>query len=309
MITRCSRSPRFAFLVLSLIVTTSLLVLLAMLWRHPAWYHGSRFQQLDRAIARRFHPAPVAEPPAFVRGVPFKLGDVEHTKRLPWLPGFRNATAGIEEIRLPDGSRLNVSWRVLSGSRPRAIIINGTLTEAEAIAIRKMAARDLARSEVIVGKNGENARQDARSSHGMFMLSAEQVNLPANVKVRHITRAIAGIDDETWMESTQVLRYRPGERYVPHPDYYDADDTANLNRGGQRIATAITWLNVVDDGGATTFPVAGISVNPEPFNTLLFYDCDEIMDVDRFSIHSGEPPGVGSEKWVAVQWLHGKPFF
>ena len=60
-------------------------------------------------------------------------------------------------------------------------------------------------------------------------------------------------------EGIQVLRYRPGAEYKPHYDYFDPAQPGTpriLERGGQRVATAVIYLNDPEIGGGTTFPTS-----------------------------------------------------
>ena len=60
-------------------------------------------------------------------------------------------------------------------------------------------------------------------------------------------------------EPCQVLRYRPGEEYKRHPDFFDPADTEELRNGGQRMATFIIYLSTLprSSGGSTVFPRTG----------------------------------------------------
>ena len=188
-------------------------------------------------------------------------------------------------------------------------IINGTITPEEAQSLISTARKSLERSRVISGNNGENAANAVRTSSGMFLVREEEVNLPANQALRAVIAAVGGVPSDTWVEATQILEYKAGQHYIAHPDFYYEGDKANLNRGGQRIYTVLTWLNEVPSGGETTFPNAGLKVKPQPFHSILFYNTDEHGNVDYSSMHSGEPPAEGSTKYVAVNWVHGMPFF
>ncbi len=66
-------------------------------------------------------------------------------------------------------------------------------------------------------------------------------------------------------EGLQILRYRPGAQYRPHHDYFDPAQPGTatvLERGGQRVATLVMYLNAPERGGATTFPDVGLEVAP-----------------------------------------------
>ena len=56
----------------------------------------------------------------------------------------------------------------------------------------------------------------------------------------------------------QVLRYRLGQKYESHHDYFD--DPENLAMGGHRIATVLMYLSNATKGGETVFPESAVSV-------------------------------------------------
>jgi prolyl 4-hydroxylase len=57
-------------------------------------------------------------------------------------------------------------------------------------------------------------------------------------------------------EDIQVLRYKHGEKYEPHYDYFT--DNVNTVRGGHRYATVLLYLTDVEEGGETVFPLAEV---------------------------------------------------
>ena len=52
-------------------------------------------------------------------------------------------------------------------------------------------------------------------------------------------------------EAMQVLRYRSGQKYGAHHDYYGSKDATP---GGPRYATVLMYLSHVKSGGETAFP-------------------------------------------------------
>jgi len=64
-------------------------------------------------------------------------------------------------------------------------------------------------------------------------------------------------------ESLQVARYLPTQMYAAHYDYFrpDPNDTF-VQRGGNRYATMILYLNDVEDGGYTSFPYIDSHLTP-----------------------------------------------
>nr|WP_239094238.1 2OG-Fe(II) oxygenase [Bacillus sp. B15-48] len=52
----------------------------------------------------------------------------------------------------------------------------------------------------------------------------------------------------------QVLNYWIGEEYKPHFDYF-SPNKVDHDKGGQRVATFLIYLNDVKAGGETEFPL------------------------------------------------------
>jgi prolyl 4-hydroxylase len=145
-----------------------------------------------------------------------------------------------------------------------------------------------------------------RTSSGMFILGQDAF-AEANLRMRTVTAAVTGVNPLN-IEATQVLHYRPGERYLAHPDWFGAGSKEHLARGGQRFSTILCWLNNVAAGGYTSFPYAKVAVKPKPGSCVLFYSMDREGQIDTFATHGAEPPEPGSEKWVAVDWIRQHEF-
>lgn len=120
-------------------------------------------------------------------------------------------------------------------------------------------------------------------------LIAEVVGLPANCA-----------------EMLHTVKYGPGGEYRPHYDAYDQ----TTDRGqrctatrGQRISTALLYLNDYFAGGNTRFPRLGIEVVPEAGAVPTFENCgkDHRFPHPR-TLHAGAPVSCG-EKWIATLWF------
>ncbi len=112
-------------------------------------------------------------------------------------------------------------------------------------------------------------------------------------------------------EPPVVLRYQPGQFYKWHYDhiYPHTEDVAqNISRFGQRVKTAIFYLNDDFTGGETEFKTPFISVAPEKNKVLLFDNCDELQNRDSTSIHRGKSVLTG-EKWIVTLWFRDKPYW
>lgn len=188
---------------------------------------------------------------------------------------------------------------VMSLREPRVVVFENLLADDECDELVALAGERLARSHTVDVATGDSEVNDARTSDGMFFARGEHI-----VCQRLEARLAALLN---WPvengEGLQVLRYRPGAQYKPHYDYFDPAQPGTpsiLKRGGQRVATILTYLNTPLRGGATTFPDVGLEVSPLK-GQAVFFSYERPHPSTR-SLHGGAPVLEG-EKWVATKWL------
>jgi prolyl 4-hydroxylase len=195
--------------------------------------------------------------------------------------------------------------KVLASTRnPRVIVFGGLLSDDECDALVEQARARLVRSETVDTRTGGSELNEARTSDGMFFERGE-TPLIARIEAR-----IAALLDWPLVngEGLQILRYRPGAEYKPHYDYFDPAQPGTpriLERGGQRVASLVIYLNTPAKGGATTFPDVALEVAPVKGNAV-FFSYDRPHPVTR-TLHGGAPVLEG-EKWVATKWLREGAF-
>jgi prolyl 4-hydroxylase len=114
--------------------------------------------------------------------------------------------------------------------------------------------------------------------------------------------AAAGIDLPN-AEQLTVLRYLPGQQYRPHRDYLPPG-TLQMDRphAGNRIRTVCVYLNSVEAGGATEFPMPELRVEPLPGRAVIFDNLSPDCSPDPESLHAGTPVEAGV-KWLATLWI------
>lgn len=189
--------------------------------------------------------------------------------------------------------------------RPRLVLLGSLFSDAECEELIAAARPRLQRSETAVTAPGGDSISSVRTSDGMFFARGE-TPLVTRLEAR-IARLV------NWPvsrgEGLQVLHYLPGTEYQAHYDYFDPDGASTpaiLQRGGQRVATLIVYLNEPEQGGATFFPDVGLSVLPRRGHAVFFaYDR---AHPDTGSLHAGEPVEQG-EKWIVTKWLREADHF
>ena len=111
-------------------------------------------------------------------------------------------------------------------------------------------------------------------------------------------------------EALQVVHYSEHEQYRPHFDAYNLSTTKGQRataNGGQRMTTALVYLNDDFSGGATAFPKLDLAVEPEAGKVVVFDNCEAgTTGVHPQSLHAGMPVH-GGEKWAANLWFRERP--
>ena len=187
---------------------------------------------------------------------------------------------------------------------PRVIVFGGLLADDECDQLVELASARLVRSETVQTATGESEVNSARTSDGMFF-ERDETALISRIEARMALLLDWPIENG---EGLQILRYRPGAEYKPHYDYFDPDQPGTpriLERGGQRVASLVCYLNTPAKGGATIFPDIHLDVAPVKGNAV-FFSYDRPHPMTR-SLHGGAPVLEG-EKWVATKWVRERRF-
>lgn len=193
---------------------------------------------------------------------------------------------------------------LLAMANPRIVVFGNLLSPEECDALVEAARPRMARSLTVATRTGGEEVNDDRTSHGMFFQRGE------TDVVRRLEERIARLVQ--WPvengEGLQVLHYRPGAEYKPHHDYFDPHEPGTptiLQRGGQRVATLVIYLNEPEKGGCTTFPDVHMEVAPRRGNAVFF--SYERPHPSTRTLHGGAPV-IAGEKWIATKWLREREF-
>lgn len=229
--------------------------------------------------------------------------------------GIRGSSVYPAPVVYPHHSR-QISWH------PRVFLYPHFLSDDEANHLVSLARGELKKSAVADNMSGKSTLSEVRTSSGFFISKGKDP-------------IVAGIEDKiaAWTflpkengEDMQVLRYKLGEKYEPHYDYFT--DSVNTTRGGNRVATVLLYLTDVAEGGETVFPLAkehtkkgshrkdatlsecaknGIAVKPRKGDALLFFNLRPDAVTDPSSLHGGCAV-IKSEEWFATKWIRVASF-
>jgi len=151
-----------------------------------------------------------------------------------------------------------VAVEVLSYSPP-LMVFHNLLSEYEAEEMKQTAEKTgrLARSTVHDPQTGALIQAEYRTSAGAFIFDKEKY--PNVVELERRIALLSGLNLEA-ADDLQIAHYAPGGHYEPHLDLANQPSVIKENKGANRIATFLLYLNDVNAGGATAF----IEANP-PF--------------------------------------------
>ena len=111
-------------------------------------------------------------------------------------------------------------------------------------------------------------------------------------------------------EKFQVMHYAVGQTFRAHMDAFDNKSPSYkdyLKNGGQRILTAMVYLNDNVVGGETEFTKIRHYVKPKKGMLLVWHNCFKGTDKRTpMSMHSGRTVKAG-EKWAFSLWYRQRP--
>ena len=107
-----------------------------------------------------------------------------------------------------------------------------------------------------------------------------------------------------------MSNYGIGGQYEPHYDYSRRENDLYNNR---RIATWLSYLSTVEQGGGTVFTNAGVHVRSIRGTAVFWYNLLPNGSGDTRTRHAACPVLKGN-KWVSNKWIHEfgnefKPWF
>jgi len=153
-------------------------------------------------------------------------------------------------------------------------------------------------------KGAAHADYRTNSGAGFSLLESDLILQMVNARVADVMNT-----PMQNQEPTNVLHYAPGEEFKPHVDFITASEANRLELAatGQRVATALIYLNDGFGGGETDFPTLNWRFKGETGDALVFWNVSETGEPDRRTLHAGLPVTSG-EKWLYSKWMRANPY-
>lgn len=183
------------------------------------------------------------------------------------------------------------------GAQHPVFVIDNFLSEEECQSIIRYGEPKLKRSTAV--ENDQLVIKDYRNSWTGFISPSGKFSPHSAVnEVLKRVCAFSGYPVDH-MESVNIVRYRGGEKYEPHFDYFNPDNVKMIGKAGQRVMTFFVYLNDVPEecGGATYFDTLGLRVQPKMGSCAVWFNTDPTGKVLYHLSHHGGEEIKATEKY------------
>ena len=194
----------------------------------------------------------------------------------------------------------------VKSERPRILAWPGFATRETCAWIRRRGGERLKRAMVNDSVRG-GFQQDRMRTNSVAGFGLADTDLVMTLVRARIASAV-GLPLSQF-EAPNVLHYEPGQQFAPHVDFVAIGVPAfarELAILGQRVVTALLYLNEGYEGGETAFPLVSLRHKGAEGDLMVFHNVDERGRPDQSTVHAGTPPTSG-EKWVLSQWIRDRP--
>lgn len=193
---------------------------------------------------------------------------------------------------------------------PWVVLLEGFVTEEEADRLVEIGKRQGYERSADVGKEKPDGSHDSlvsesRTSHNTWCQEKscfeDPLVVPVIERVANVTKT-----EVTNSEYLQLLQYEPGQYYRQHHDYIPHHRDMPC---GVRIMTLFIYLNDVEEGGGTHFPLLDLTIQPKKGSAVLW---PSVLDQspeskDGRTEHEALPVLKGI-KYGANAWVHSRDF-
>jgi hypothetical protein len=208
---------------------------------------------------------------------------------------------------LPLYPAVTLSEKTDISADPQIAVHGDVLDPTDRAYLMFLAQPSLQRAAVINPDGDETGMVSGVRTNMSTYIPHEQVDIISRFSELKIVQATG--EDLACSEPMSILCYSPGEYYRPHFDFFNPKLDVSLDfmeDGGQRMASAVTYLLAPTAGGGTSFPELDLTVPAKDGGTLWFRNCSDDGEIDKRSLHAGDTVEAG-DKWVVTKWFRERP--
>ncbi|KAL7520117.1 hypothetical protein ACHAWX_004862 [Stephanocyclus meneghinianus] len=221
--------------------------------------------------------------------------------------GMTNYSVIVHSRPAPVEGEAVISKEVDLKQPPWLITFNNFLTDEECETMISLGHKSVYERSKDVGALQADGSYDSVESNGRtsenawcsYQKKCRDQDVPKRIHER--IELVTGIK-ANYSEDFQILKYEPGQFYRKHHDYIELQADRQC---GPRILTFFLYLNDVEEGGATNFPLLDIAVKPKKGQAVLWPSVlnSDPKAKDYRTDHEAQDVVQGI-KFGANAWLH-----
>jgi prolyl 4-hydroxylase len=193
---------------------------------------------------------------------------------------------------------------------PYIVKINNLLSDEEIKELLKLAKSNFEKSNVMV--DGELVYSKSRTSSTAYLFD-DGIPGKYNEIIEGIIKRIRFlVNCERSQLEIMAVKYKKGEQFGNHVDYFNEDEVGVLDKGGNRISTFFVYLNTLpsDAGGETEFTKLGIKSKPKKGDAVFWYNKDfKTGKMLPITEHRGNPVLIDTVKYGLNVWVRSSSFY
>lgn len=173
---------------------------------------------------------------------------------------------------------------------PYIVKINNLLTDAEVEELLAMTKGKFQRSNLM--KDGLLYYDNQRTSSTAYIFSDGLPDKYSKNLERMIKRICLLLNCTRSQLEVMAVRYRTGEEFDKHVDFFEDHEVNVLDSAGNRVFTLFIYLNDLnkEDGGCTEFTKLGIKSRPKKRDALFWWNQDpNTGEYIKETEHKGNP--------------------
>ncbi|CAL4064430.1 unnamed protein product [Meganyctiphanes norvegica] len=188
--------------------------------------------------------------------------------------------------------------------QPYITVIYDLITASEAESLWNYTAEGLHTPNHPMMKKNENSTKIDWSLKNQWVNESDQPQLKqVTQRIEALANVRAG---QQHSRPYMVANYGLGGAYTPHMDTFGPFGITQDRLYGERLATAMIYLQAPKSGGNTVFPWVGAGIRPVNFAGVLWWNLLDSHEYDFLTKHAACPILRGT-KWIANKWISYKP--
>jgi prolyl 4-hydroxylase len=164
---------------------------------------------------------------------------------------------------------------------------------------------DISKSNMVAAKTCGEHIEGYRVANNTWIYEDNEITK----KIKKIISEETNLPKEN-QEAINIIHYGIGGEYKKHYDFFHKNTSyydKQIIRGGNRVFTALFYLNDDFKGGETEFVNMQLKISPEIGKLIIWKNMNDDKTLNKNSFHAGLPV-IEGEKYICVVWIRENEF-